>query len=253
MSDRVVAKAKLTWSLHVVGRRDGLHLLEAEMVTLSLCDVLELADAERTEVHVALEPPAAELCEPPLRDTLVARALGAVGRSARVVVHKRIPPRAGLGGGSADAAAVLRWSGRLDRALAASLGSDVPFCLEGGHARVRGTGEDVEALAPLHATVTLALLALGVDTAACYRAYDELDPSRREDERNDLTAAAESLSPELASARAELSSRFGKPFVLAGSGSTVFCEGDPLGLGEEGSTTVELESTTARLVVARTD
>src|SRR5262249_60460952 len=78
----------------------------------------------------------------PADDTnLVRRALRAVHRTARVHVDKHIPQGAGLGGGSADAAAVLRWAGCHDVAIAASLGADVPFCVVGGRARVRGIGE----------------------------------------------------------------------------------------------------------------
>ncbi len=65
-----------------------------------------------------------------------------------VRLTKRIPPGAGLGGGSADAAAVLRWAGVVDDvALAARLGADVPFCVRGGRARVTGIGEVLEPLA----------------------------------------------------------------------------------------------------------
>ena len=67
--------------------------------------------------------------------------------TARVHMVKRIPPGAGLGGGSADAAAVLRWAGCTDLDVAAALGADVPFCLAGGRAMVRGVGEAVDAAA----------------------------------------------------------------------------------------------------------
>ncbi len=79
-------------------------------------------------------------------DNLVRRALAAAGRQAFVRLYKRIPAGAGLGGGSADAAAVLRWAGVTDLTVAARLGADVPFCLIGGRARVRGVGEQVEPL-----------------------------------------------------------------------------------------------------------
>ncbi|HEX2038585.1 MAG TPA: 4-(cytidine 5'-diphospho)-2-C-methyl-D-erythritol kinase, partial [Acidimicrobiales bacterium] len=131
MRDRVKAPAKLTLSLRVVGvRNDGYHLLDAEMVSLDLHDVLVFEDGENDL------PP----------DDLVSKALLAVGRSAHVTLEKRIPVGAGLGGGSADAAAVLRWAGCADLSVAASIGADVPFCLVGGRARVRGIGEVVEPL-----------------------------------------------------------------------------------------------------------
>jgi len=89
-------------------------------------------------------------------------------------VHKRIPVGAGLGGGSADAAAVLRWAGITDAASAASIGADVAFCLAGGRARVRGIGEIIEPLPYVSEQYTLLLAPVGCDTAAVYAAWDEL-------------------------------------------------------------------------------
>jgi hypothetical protein len=79
---------------------------------------------------------------------------------------------AGLGGGSADAAAILRWAGCSDLEMASALGADVPFCVAGGRARVRGIGESVTALAHQDREFTLLLPPFGMDTAAVYRAWD---------------------------------------------------------------------------------
>src|SRR5204862_6017924 len=99
-------------------------------------------------------------------DNLVRRALALTGRRAHVRLGKRIPAGAGLGGGSADAAAVLRWAGIEDVALAARLGADVPFCLRGGRARVRGVGEVLEPLPFEARTYTLLLPSFGCSTVA---------------------------------------------------------------------------------------
>src|SRR3954463_15922729 len=120
----VEAPAKLTVSLRITGRRDdGYHLIDAEMVSLDWGDTLTFSDGDGVEM--VPDVPIGD-------DNLIAKALRAAGRSAQVHVDKRIPPGAGLGGGSADAAAVLRWAGVEDLALAAQLGGDVPFCLRGG-------------------------------------------------------------------------------------------------------------------------
>lgn len=250
----VVAKAKLTWSLRVEGRRDdGLHELVAEMVTIDLADELELTETDGpSRVDVVVEPPASDRPVAPARFDLVERALLATGRSATVRLRKRIPVGAGLGGGSADAAAVLRWAGSTDPKVALALGSDVPFCVAGGHAIVRGVGESLEALEPLGATVTLALLPFGIDTAACYRAFDALPSGSRRHPRNDLTAAAEEVAPALRDARDRLEARCEAAFTLAGSGSTLFCEGDPLGLRGD-QEILETPFGPIRLLVARTD
>jgi len=252
----LAAHAKLTWSLHVTGvRPDGLHLLDAEMVTLDLADAIELGEAGADETPrrvVRAEPPAAARDAALGDDDLVVRALRLVGRRAHVSLVKRIPIGAGLGGGSADAAAVLRWAGELDPQVALSLGADVPFCVRGGRAAVRGVGEVVQPLPPVLRTVTLALAPFGVDTAACYRVFDALAPASRQHPRNDLTAAAELVAPQLRPVRTMLESRTGATFVLAGSGSTLYCEGDPLGLGPGGTEVVEADVGPVRLLVART-
>jgi 4-diphosphocytidyl-2C-methyl-D-erythritol kinase len=100
--------------------------------------------------------------------------------------------------------------------------------------------------------VTLALAPFGVDTAACYRAYDALPASSRHHPRNDLTPAAFEVAPALHGLLELVEERCGVPFTLAGSGSTLFCEGDPLALGAVGSEVVETREGPVRLLVART-
>lgn len=217
----MLAPAKLTLSLRVVGvRPDGFHLLDAEMVTLSLADVVDMEPGEGLEVH------GAHAAGVPVDGTnLVCRALTACGRTARVRVEKRIPAGAGLGGGSADAAAVLRWAGCTDLTLAASIGSDVPFCLVGGRARVTGGGEVVEALPHEDRVFTLLVPPVAVPTAAVYAAWDELGGPTGEG-GNDLEPAALAVAPELGAWRDRLGGATGVQPRLAGSGSTWFVEGE---------------------------
>ena len=174
----------------------------------------------------------------PAAGNLVVRALGLAGRGARVTVHKRIPAGAGLGGGSADAAAVLRWAGFTDAVRAASIGADVAFCLSGGRARVRGIGEVVEPLPYVREHYTLLLVPLSCSTAAVYAAWDELGgpagPSG-----NDLEAAALRVAPELAAWRDELGDSTGLTPRLAGSGSTWFVAGAHPGPNRVVTTTTE--------------
>jgi 4-diphosphocytidyl-2-C-methyl-D-erythritol kinase len=150
--------------------------------------------------------------------------MAASGRRARVRLHKVIPAGAGLGGGSADAAAVLRWAGVDDLAVAAALGADVPFCLVGGRARVRGVGEVLEPLPVEDRRFTLLTPPRHVSTAAVYAAWDRLGGGTAPGP-NDLEPAALAVEPELAAARDELAERTGQEPVLAGSGSTWFVEG----------------------------
>lgn len=219
----VWAPAKLTLELRVTGMRtDGYHLLDAEMITLSLADRLEI-DPSGDGLTVTGAGP--DVTAGP--ENLVNRALVAAGRRAGVRLGKQIPSGAGLGGGSADAGAVLRWAGRKDPELAARLGADVPFCTVGGRARVRGIGEDIEPLpfAPLLGRCwTLVTPPVHVPTPAVYRAWDDLGGPTAKGP-NDLEPAALAVAPELARTRDALGDSTGVTPVLAGSGSTWFVEG----------------------------
>ena len=218
------ARAKLTLSLRVTGvREDGYHLIDAEMVTLDLADTLVFALGDGVELVPLVHVPRFE-------PTLVTRALEAVGRSAFVRLEKRIPVGGGLGGGSADAAAVLRWAGCTDMAIAASLGADVPFCLVGGRARITGVGDVIEPLPVERRTFTLLSPPLQVSSAAVYAMWDELGgPSGVNG--NDLEPAALAVEPRLAVWRDQLGDATGRTPRLAGSGSTWFVEGDFPGEG----------------------
>jgi 4-diphosphocytidyl-2-C-methyl-D-erythritol kinase len=213
------APAKLTLSLRVVGvRGDGLHRIDAEMVTVDLTDTLRLGDGD----GVTFVGPHAEGLES--GDDLVTRALALVGATARVEVDKHIPPGTGLGGGSADAAAILRWFGFDDVEAAARLGADVPFCVLGGRARVTGIGEVLQPLPHEERTFTLLTPPRHCATAAVYQAWDDLGGPEGPN-GNDLEPAALAVLPELARWRDELEEAAGGVPKLAGSGSTWFVEG----------------------------
>jgi 4-diphosphocytidyl-2-C-methyl-D-erythritol kinase len=226
----VLAPAKLTLSLRIVGvRDDGYHLIDAEMVTLDLADELDIeSGADGLEIVHAPGVHGAPIA--PGDDNLVARALRMASRRAFVRVRKRIPAGAGLGGGSADAAAILRWAGWDDVAGAATLGADVPFCLAGGRARVRGIGELVEPLPFVDDVLTLLTPPIACSTPAVYAAWDALGGPAG-DHGNDLEPAALVVAPELARWRDRLGDATGQQPRLAGSGSTWFVRGAHPGEG----------------------
>ncbi len=179
--DLQLALAKLTLSLRITGvRADGYHLLDADMVTIDLADEAEMVRARETACRwFEAQSPDPETRSPVGTgpDNLVRRALDLIGRTASVRLVKRIPAGAGLGGGSADAAAVLRWAGRqgdVDRAR--QLGADVAFCARGGRARVRGVGDILEPL-PFEAGIPTRLLTPPVpvcDGCRVHRMWDAL-------------------------------------------------------------------------------
>ena len=247
---RLLAPAKLTLSLRITGTRaDGYHLLDAEMVTLDLCDEVIIRPSSTSSsvvLPVAVQSPESHRVAgwdiPTGGDNLVMRALELAGRTAHVEIRKRIPPGAGLGGGSADAAAVLRWANRLalregipreqliSPQRAASLGADVPFCLVGGRARVSGIGEIIQPLGFREQSFVLWTPPMEVDTAEVYDTWDRLGgPSGPK--ANDLEPAALAAYAELAAWRDGLETATGRTPQLAGSGSTWFVPA-PHGLGE---------------------
>lgn len=162
-----LARAKINLTLKVRGRRpDGYHEIESLIVFADVSDAVRLAPGERTGLHVS-GPFAAAIAGPNLVETALARLAEAEPRLVlgSVALEKRLPVAAGIGGGSADAAAVLRAVRRANSALAdavdwggiaASLGADVPVCLSDRPAFIWGAGERIEALADvprLHAVL----------------------------------------------------------------------------------------------------
>ena len=241
------AHAKLTLGLKITGlRADGYHLIDAEMVSLDLHDVLTITP----DGHgiTATGPFASGV--PLDQSNLALRALDLLeAGDAHIALDKRIPHGGGLGGGSTDAAAVMRWAGascgEAELARAGELGADIPFCLIGGRARVRGIGEIVEPLPYLERTVTLIIPPLTVSTPAAYRTWDELGGPTA-DTPNDLEPAALRVEPRLQRWRDAIGSRVGTPPTLAGSGATWFIE------GEHQDALTDLVDEGATVVVART-
>lgn len=243
----MVAPAKLTWSLRITGRRaDGYHLLDAEMVTLDFGDVVSI---EPELDGLTIDGPFADGI-PADGNNLVHKALAFTGRRARITITKNIPHGGGLGGGSADAAAILRWAGCTssdDIRRSATIGADVPFCIVGGRARVTGIGENVSPLPFVDRQVTLVIPPLRVGTPDVYRAWDERGATqspRQGENPNDLEEAALTVEPQLARWRDRIRECCGRAPVLAGSGATWFVP------GHHGELASDLPD--ARVILART-
>jgi 4-diphosphocytidyl-2-C-methyl-D-erythritol kinase len=250
---RVIAPAKLTVSLAVTGvRPNGFHELRAEMVALSLADELTITEGS-SGLTVTAEP--GSRAESLGRDegNLIVRALGATGRTAAVHVVKRIPLGGGLGGGSSDAAAILRWAGCADTGTALGLGSDVPFSLTGGRATVEGIGDVVTPLSFVRRDYVLVIPPFGVDTRRVYAAWDERHRAGMSEEgANELTESALSVEPRLVPWRDALGQRTGGTPVLAGSGSTWFVEAGPPEAGTDDPPWLEVGANRAPLLRVHT-
>ena len=226
------APAKLTLSLRITGvREDGFHLIDAEMVTLDLADTLTITPGGN---GISVDGPFGDGVATD-SSNLVSRALSLTGRNAHVHITKNIPSGGGLGGGSADAAAVLKWAGFTDLEAASRLGADIPFCMIGGRARVQGIGEVIDILPPMHREITLVVPPFGVSTPAVYRAWDELAKAKENTigNINDLQQAALKVEPRLADWHARITKATGQEPVLAGSGSTWWLDGAFLELAKD--------------------
>ncbi len=257
---RALAPAKLNLGLFVgPTRADGKHELVSVMQSISLADELTLAlapaGAEADEVVCpGVDGPAGE--------NLAARALAAFRAATdwdvpplRVEIVKRIPVAAGLGGGSADAAAALRLAAhaskcgeqQLLRRLGAELGADVPAQVSPGRWLAGGAGEELEQLPPPNPSFAVLVLPVAAElsTAAVYARADQLGAIRAQrflDERraelhgalgfgaqappaellvNDLEAAAVSLCPAIATALMEAREGGADHAFVSGSGPTV--------------------------------
>jgi 4-diphosphocytidyl-2-C-methyl-D-erythritol kinase len=166
---RLIAPAKINWTLEVLHiRPDGYHEISSVLQTIDLHDRIILSDADELELvlngaprSLADEPPERNLA---VRAAVALRDRAGVRRGVRIELEKRIPVAAGLGGGSSDAAAILRgcnllWDLQQPEInlieIAGEIGSDPPFFVVGGTAAVSGRGDVVE---PLHDALTPPLL-----------------------------------------------------------------------------------------------
>lgn len=233
---REAAPAKLNLTLHVTGRRaDGYHLLDSLVVFLALGDVVTVSPGP-----LALEltgPFAADLAADP--DNLCLRAARLAGRAARISLEKNLPVASGIGGGSADAAAVLRALDARPPGLG-MLGADLPVCLAGRPARMRGLGEILTPLPPLPALhVLLVNPGRGLSTPQVFKALRHRDNAPMPDPlpdisdaaalidflrdcRNDLEAPAIGLLPEIAACLGAIRDRGARLARMSGSGATCF-------------------------------
>lgn len=149
------AFAKINWSLDIVGiRDDGYHLMDMVMQPVSVADEITLLPSRKMKITTGGTPRSrADESNLAMRAALAFRETLGSDLCVSIHVHKRIPIGAGMGGGSADAAAVLYGLNRLWSAgfsaieleqIGLRLGADVPFCLRGGLARTTGIGEVIE-------------------------------------------------------------------------------------------------------------
>ena len=233
----VSAFAKINLDLRVLGvRPDGYHELRTTFQSIALADTLTFAPS-RGDLQIVCDDPACPAGE----GNLVWRAAALAWSAARrrgtpkgvtVMLHKRVPMEAGLGGGSSDAAAALRafarmWRVNVDlRRLAAELGADVPYFLEGGTALGLNRGDVLVPLDDIsRAWVVLIVPEFGVKTKDAFRWWDDRAgrPFRgRRASANDLEPVVAKRYPVVSWLTRELRREGASVASLSGSGSAVF-------------------------------
>src|SRR5262249_36224191 len=252
-----LAPAKINVYLRIVGRRpDGYHLLDSLMVPISLYDDIHIAVASsqqratspRAELEVSCDDPTVPGGETNLAYKAAALVCQEAGLQARICIHlrKRIPAGAGLGGGSSNAATVLKslnallalgWTAARLCQLGARLGADVPFFIACRPARIRGIGDIVTTVPPLPArSVVLVVPPFGVSPPWAYGRFAEWPPvgpplaqpwpftpgqwPSRELLINDLKRAVLPAYPPLAALKDALLRLGAEGVLMSGSGSS---------------------------------
>lgn len=247
------AHAKINWALDILGvREDGYHRMDMLMQSISLCDTLCFEQADQLTLMINGQRDALEEENLIVRAARLLQAESRFDGGARINVVKRIPARAGLGGGSADCAAALIALNRLWKLgfsqedllrLGLRLGADVPFCLTGGLMRVGGIGERLTPMSPSGpANLLLVMPDDGLNTREVFREYDagkrclplvNMDGAAEalargeyvvlnERARNVLTEPAMRMSASVAPAIHRLREQGAVMARMSGSGSAVF-------------------------------
>lgn len=233
------APAKLNLALHVTGRRhDGYHLLDSLVCFAAVGDVVTLNPGP---LSLSVDGPfGTELVADD--DNLCLRAARLTGGHARIHLIKNLPVASGIGGGSADAAAVLRAFARMGHPLperTERLGADVPVCVASAPARMQGVGEALTQLAPLpelhlvlvNPSVAVATPAIFSDLPSCDNPPLPPIPAFADSDaligwlsgtRNDLQTPAIATAPVIAQVLAALDAQGARFSRMSGSGATCF-------------------------------
>jgi 4-diphosphocytidyl-2-C-methyl-D-erythritol kinase len=215
------ARAKLNFDLAVLGRRDdGFHNVRTTMQAIDLHDLIKLTRADATTLTIS------GLTLKNTQDNTILKAHAALEQATKkdlptqIHLHKRIPPGAGMGGASSDAAAALKGLSGLHHLkadltpIAQRLGADVPFFLTGGTAIAEQRGDHLTPTPTEHAWFAIAWPGIELLTADVYRAWDDMPGEMP----NQLTNAALHISPQLR----EFAAGLGPHWQMTGSGSAFF-------------------------------
>ena len=237
---RLLTSAKINLNLKVSEQQNsGLHFLDSDMIPIDIYDEISINEAEEDKILFSIEPLNNEYTTVHKALALLRKINSSFKQQFVISVEKNIPLQSGLGGGSSDAGALLKYlvdTYQLEEPsmleIATEVGSDVPFFYNGASSKVQGIGD---VLKPFNSDtlnnvqVIIAVPNIHLSTGAVFNKFDELETKSTQKHEfnnieifNDLWEASSELSLDLKKIKNELENVFQNKFYMSGSGPTLF-------------------------------
>ena len=237
---RLLTSAKINLNLKVSEQqKSGLHFLDSDMIPIDIYDEISINEAEEDKILFSIEPLNNEYTTVHKALALLRKINSSFKQQFVISVEKNIPLQSGLGGGSSDAGALLKYlvdTYQLEEPsmleIATEVGSDVPFFYNGASSKVQGIGD---VLKPFNSDtlnnvqVIIAVPNIHLSTGAVFNKFDELETKSTQKHEfnnieifNDLWEASSELSLDLKKIKNELEYDFQNKFFMSGSGPTLF-------------------------------
>ena len=237
---RLLTSAKINLNLKVSElQNSGLHFLDSDMIPIDIYDEISINEAEEDKILFSIEPLNDEYTTVHKALALLRKINSSFKQQFVISVEKNIPLQSGLGGGSSDAGALLKYlvdTYQLEEPsmleIATEVGSDVPFFYNGASSKVQGIGD---VLKPFNSDtlnnvqVIIAVPNIHLSTGAVFNKFDELETKSTQKHEfnnieifNDLWEASSELSLDLKKIKNELENVFQNKFFMSGSGPTLF-------------------------------
>jgi 4-diphosphocytidyl-2-C-methyl-D-erythritol kinase len=237
---RLLTSAKINLNLKVSEQQNsGLHFLDSDMIPIDIYDEISINEAEEDKILFSIEQLNNEYTTVHKALALLRKINSSFKQQFVISVEKNIPLQSGLGGGSSDAGALLKYlvdTYHLEEPsmleIATEVGSDVPFFYNGASSKVQGIGD---VLKPFNSDtlnnveIILAVPSVHLSTGAVFNKFDELETKSTQKHEfnnieifNDLWEASSELSGDLKKIKNELENVFQNKFYMSGSGPTLF-------------------------------
>ena len=237
---RLLTSAKINLNLKVSElQNSGLHFLDSDMIPIDIYDEISINEAEEDKILFSIEPLNNEYTTVHKALALLRKINSSFKQQFVISIEKNIPLQSGLGGGSSDAGALLKYlvdTYQLEEPsmleIATEVGSDVPFFYNGASSKVQGIGD---VLKPFNSDtlnnvqVIIAVPNIHLSTGAVFNKFDELETKSTQKHEfnnieifNDLWEASSELSLDLKKIKNELENVFQNKFFMSGSGPTLF-------------------------------